>query len=79
MCHPSYLKAYGKRICSVRELILLRVETKISAAILPKTEELKQLAGIILLMVGTNFSTGYVLILLMAEELARLASSSFLW
>jgi hypothetical protein len=54
MCHSSYLKSYGRRIGEVRKLILLIVETKISAAILPKTEELKQLAGLILLMVGTN-------------------------
>jgi hypothetical protein len=30
-CHFSYLKSYGRRIGEVRKLILLIVETKISA------------------------------------------------
>jgi hypothetical protein len=58
------------------------VETKISdgrVLIFPRAEELKQLAGLILLMVGTNISAGYVLILLMAVELSQLAGSSFSW
>jgi anoctamin-7 len=48
----------------------------------PRAIRLRRIAagsGLILLMVGTNISAGYVLILLIAGILARLAGSSFAW
>ncbi len=48
----------------------------------PRAIRLRRIAagsGLILLMVGTNISAGYVLILRIAGIQARLAGSSFAW
>jgi anoctamin-7 len=48
----------------------------------PRAIRLRRIAagsGLILLMVGTNISTGYMIILFIAGDLVRLAGSSFSW